>query len=337
MPKNKIKYLDLIRTVAIIAVIVIHVSTSSAYQFNQISSTRWWFTITLDSLSRFAVPAFLMITGLLLLDPNKNDNLPTFFKKRFIKVIIPLILWTIIYSAKTSLGNGRSLLSLLKNSVSRPAEYHLWYLYSLTGLYLVIPFIRLALKNAPKKLIEIYLILWLIGSTLYPLSDKFLHLPISINNQYFTGLIGYLILGFYISRYKIPSFLVYLLSYFGLLTTIIGTYFLTRQNSGILDEFFFDPVAPNIILYSFGIFLFLKNHYFNHRIIRVISRYSLGVYLIHPLIIELLTSGTLGIRLYPSTFTEFIGIPLMSVLVLAISLFMVYIFKKIPILKHLTP
>jgi len=328
MPKDKIKYLDLIRTVAIIAVIIIHVSTPPAYQFNQISSAQWWFAITLDSLSRFAVPAFLMITGLLLLDPDKNDDLPIFFKKRFTRVIIPLILWTIIYSAKTSLENGRSLLSLLKNSVSRPAEYHLWYLYSLTGLYLVIPFIRLALKNAPKKLIEIYLILWFIGSTLYPLSDKFLHLPIAINNQYFTGLIGYLILGFYISRYKIPSFLVYLFSYLGLLTTIVGTYLLTRQNSGVLDEFFFDPVAPNIILFSLGVFLFLKNHYFNHRIIKTISRYSFGIYLLHPLIINLLPSVSSN---------EFIRIPLISLLVLAISLFLSYIFKKIPLLKYLSP
>ncbi|MFA5828323.1 MAG: acyltransferase family protein, partial [Candidatus Shapirobacteria bacterium] len=69
MSKNKIPYLDLIRTAAIIAVIFIHVSTPSAYQFNQISRFDWWLAIILDSLSRFAVPSFLMITGLLLLDP----------------------------------------------------------------------------------------------------------------------------------------------------------------------------------------------------------------------------------------------------------------------------
>jgi len=337
MFKDKIKYLDLARTLAIVAVIIIHVSTSSAYSFTQISPARWWFTIIIDSLSRFAVPTFLMITGLLLLDPKKDDRLSLFFKKRFTKVIIPLLLWTIIYSTKTSLETGQSLLSLLRASVSKPAYYHLWYLYSLTGLYLVIPFLRLAVKNAPKRLIELFLLLWFLGSLVYPLSDKFLHLPISINNQYFTGFIGYLILGFYLNKYKLSPYLIYLFSYFGLLTTIIGTYFLTANNSGRLDEFFFDPTAPNIIFYSVGIFLFLKKHPLDHWILKTISHCSLGIYLLHPLIIDLLISGKLGFRIYPSTFTEFFGIPLMSLLVLVTSLFITLILKKIPILKHLAP
>jgi len=327
MSKDKIKYLDLIRTLAIFFVIVIHVCTNPAYSFNQLPASQWWFTIVLDSLSRFAVPSFLMITGLLLLDPNKNDDLLTFFKKRFTKVFIPLILWTIIYSAKISLETGKSLSSLLISSVSKPVYFHLWYLYSLTGLYLVIPFLRLGLKNIPKKLIEIYLIFWFIGSTIYPLSDKFLRLPVAINNQYFTGFIGYLVLGFYLSLYQIQKRLIYFLSGLGLLTTIFGTYFLTRQNSGTLDEFFFDPVAPNIILYSLGVFLFLKNHYTNNLIIKTISQCSLGIYLIHPLIIEA----------FPLALNEFIRIPLTSLFVLVVSLSLVLIIKKIPLLKHLAP
>ena len=192
---------------------------------------------------------------------------------------------------------------------------------------MIIPFLRLGLKNAPKKLIEIYLILWFIGSTIYPLSDKFLHLPVAINNQYFTGFIGYLVLGFYLSQYQIQKRLIYFLSGLGLLTTIFGTYFLTRQNSGTLDEFFFDPVAPNIILYSLGVFLFLKNHYTDNPILKTISRCSLGIYLIHPLIIEA----------FPLALNEFIRIPLTVLLVFAVSLSLILIIKKTPLLKHLSP
>ncbi|MFA5905816.1 MAG: acyltransferase family protein [Desulfobacula sp.] len=337
MPQNKIPYLDLIRATAIIAVIFIHVSTPSAYQFNQISHFDWWVAIISDSLSRFAVPSFLMITGLLLLDPKKEDSLGSFLNKRFAKVIIPLVLWTVIYSTKTSLETGQPLASLLRSAVSKPAYYHLWYLYSLIGLYLVIPFIRLATNTAPRKLIETYLLLWFIGSVIFPLSDKFLHLPVAINNQYFTGFIGYLVLGFYISKYKISFRLVYPFSLIGLLVTIFGTYFLTRQNLGHLDEFFFDPVAPNIIIYSLGIFLFLKNHPQKNWLIKTISGCSLGIYLIHPLAIELLSSGILGFNFYPSTMGAPIGIPIFSALILIISLSATLILKKIPLLKYLSP
>ncbi len=49
-----------------------------------------------NSMMRMAVPLFFMASGALVLN-SKQENLSIFFKKRLLKVVIPLIAWSLIY------------------------------------------------------------------------------------------------------------------------------------------------------------------------------------------------------------------------------------------------
>lgn len=80
----------------------------------------------------------------------------------------------------------------------------LWFMYTLTGLYLLVPVISPWLKGASKREIELYLFLWMV-TLLYPFIGKVL----KINNSdtgilyYFTGYAGYFLLGYYMNRYQV--------------------------------------------------------------------------------------------------------------------------------------
>jgi surface polysaccharide O-acyltransferase-like enzyme len=89
-------WLDFVRWIATIAVITIHVAAPYLYKYGSIPMLNWNFYNFIDSLTRFAVPFFVMLSGALLL--NRNDSLKDFLFKRFSRVLIPFLFWSIIYS-----------------------------------------------------------------------------------------------------------------------------------------------------------------------------------------------------------------------------------------------
>lgn len=92
--RNRYLWADLVRIVAVFAVVAIHVN-NFGYSWNQISWTDWWAANIYDATIRFAVPILFILSGYLLLDKQEDNRI--FFSKRFGKVVIPLIAWSMIY------------------------------------------------------------------------------------------------------------------------------------------------------------------------------------------------------------------------------------------------
>ena len=65
--KSKIQYLDILRTLATIGVIIIHTSSPVLNMAYGHSMSEWWVGNIFDSASRFAVPLFLLLSGATLL------------------------------------------------------------------------------------------------------------------------------------------------------------------------------------------------------------------------------------------------------------------------------
>lgn len=85
---------DLIRTVAIFLVILLHISIEPIVAPPQLITTAWWAFDFFNSIARPCVPLFVMLTGYLLLQPTKvNEPLKVFFKKRFARIGLPFIFW----------------------------------------------------------------------------------------------------------------------------------------------------------------------------------------------------------------------------------------------------
>ena len=82
MGEGKKEWISNLRVIATLCVILLHVASSVLYKYNQAPNSHWWIGNVYDSLVRFSVPMFLMITGALLL--GKQYSYPTFLLRKVI-------------------------------------------------------------------------------------------------------------------------------------------------------------------------------------------------------------------------------------------------------------
>ena len=94
VPRQRLVYLDLINTVAIVWVVLLHVRFIIP---DNPSSSAWWVENILSGFGGAAVPLFFMATGINLLEFTRRESVGTFYRKRFTKILIPMILWAQIY------------------------------------------------------------------------------------------------------------------------------------------------------------------------------------------------------------------------------------------------
>ncbi len=335
------------------AVVFLHVAAPPMYQFNSITRSWWWIADVVDSSVRWAVPIFLMLSGMLLLDTKRDESVKLFFTKRINKVFIPLLVWSILYSFwKLRYGlifHGEFLYSIpgfIRDFLTGNVYYHLGFFYYLIGLYLITPILRVYVKNASDSSLKYFLILWLIASPLYSLMGKFFNLNIAIQLQFATGFVGYFVLGYFLSiadvDIKWRRFL-YVLAGLGLMIAVFGTYVLTKKKDGVLDVYFYDYLTANIIVISASIFLFFRyakwpkklseNTSFLRRSIARFSNASFGVFLIHPMILDVLDV----LKINASFIHPLVGIPITAILTILISLVLVKLLQRVPVLNRIVP
>lgn len=186
---------DLMRIVACLMIICMHAPMPSEHANPLFLNTSGYFTAP-------GLCLFFIISGALLL-PVKTDTF-TFLKKRLGKVVLPTVSFTFLYLILNAINDQdvnwvRSIFSM---PFSPQGHGVLWFMYTLIGLYLVSPIISRWLDKSSKREEEFYLGLWAI-TMCYPL----LKLLLDINESntgvlyYFSGYIGYFVLGHYLNKY----------------------------------------------------------------------------------------------------------------------------------------
>jgi len=193
--KHRIYNFDIMRVFACVMVICMHSPLPSENANG----------LFLSSLSYFTAPGlclFFVISGALLL-PVKTDT-KTFLTKRLGKVVMPTICFTFLYLILKAVSGEE--VNWLKCICSIPfsAQGHgvLWFMYTLIGLYLVSPIISKWLGNASKREEEFYLGIWIVALC-YPVLSMSLDVNQKDTNAlyYFTGYLGYFIIGHYLNKY----------------------------------------------------------------------------------------------------------------------------------------
>jgi surface polysaccharide O-acyltransferase-like enzyme len=343
--------IDVIRFIAIFMVILLH-SSGFPYRFLNPAVTgmdvvNWLSTTTYAAAGLLGVPLFVMLTGVLLLDPNREEEpLKVFYKKRLDRIGLPFIFWTVIYFAWTFgvLGQPLTLMSMVQGLASG-AYTHLWYLYLLMGLYALTPVLRVLVRHLDRKLYLYLLIIWFAGTTLTPAIHVFLP---QLNYYPYPFIlidwVGYYLLGLYLLQTSMPKLRALLLMLGGLLGTVASSWLLTSILGEQYTGFFHSYVSPTIILASAALFFALISLDFNSLgnrkilggIIQWVSQNTLPIYLIHMIIlVTLVSNGVFGFWVNSITDIVLIDVPIFAVIVFTLSAGIVFVLKKVPGLAKL--
>lgn len=339
---NHIFYFDYLRLFAIIGVILIHVVIPTLYKLKS-DPFEWWVGVSFQSMFLWAVPIFFMISGSLLL--NKEESLSVIYTKRLPKIILPFIFWTVVYIFFDVTHSNHTWQELSIKAISEPIIYHLWFIYTLIGLYVVTPLIRVLTKNLSRNYLEYLIILSFIVSSIFPLIFKIFKISIGIPVPFAEGYILYFLLGYYLVTYpqkELYKLFFYLLGLTSFLIIIFGTYFLT-VSAGKYDNFFHKPLSFPVVFSSIFLFLFFKerinfNYQRLHKITNRIdiSRVCFGIYFSHVAIMGVLASGKFGIKISIDSFNPLISIPLTTFFIFCICFIFFIILellKKVPMIR----
>ena len=217
-------WIDWMRVAACFMVILVH-STEPFYLggdgsliLNQADA--FWSSF-FDSFVRACVPLFVVASSYLQFPLHYSAG--EFFRRRTVRVLIPFVVWLLVYAFVWGepASNLKSLLLNFNYSAG-----HLWFVYMLIGVYLLMPLLSPWAEKVGKKELQVYLGIWLF-TTFIPLirdwvsSDPlaFAYGPTGIPRQalyplwgeaswngyglfyYMSGFIGYLLLGLYFRKF----------------------------------------------------------------------------------------------------------------------------------------
>ena len=145
MKKERVLYPDAIRTLSCIFVIIIHVSGSNAWYTLNVEENAWAVLMVYNAFVRSAVPLFVMISGIFLLEPSKNVG-GKYLGRKIIHLLKIYIVWSIFYGIVYSIENlqifqSQNVLNILQSIGTYIVEskYHLWFIPMLIGIYFLVP------------------------------------------------------------------------------------------------------------------------------------------------------------------------------------------------------
>lgn len=275
--------ISLLKIFAALLVITLHCDaiywTSNFKDFN----LTFIVTVIISVLTRVCVPLFVIVSGRYLLSNWRDKTAKDFYKTKLPRILIPLVVWNIIYLLfRLVTEQGFTLKKGLIETIKSGSYYHLWYLYLILMLYILTPLINKLIKNlSPKSLMVLTISLILLGSVAEFIRTltRFINLPI----YYPVEFIGYYLAGYALKDYKVKFNKNYLiLSYIvaGILGGLISLIFASK---GAIPLFiwFHMSVNPVTILGSISLYLYASNTLIENSKIASLSKYNLGVYVIH--------------------------------------------------------
>ncbi len=333
---------DLLRVTACFLVVMLHTAAAKFYTFDQ----HWWASNFYDSLSRCSVPVFFMISGALLL--TKQDNIFLFYKKRVVRILPPLIAWSLIYMWWNSY-HGVSyggVWNWIKAICKGPVFFHLWYLYCIVGVYLFVPFLRKIYSKSDKNEKIIFLLTCFFCSSLPSLSILFdikADIVTVYRLQYFSGYIGYLFAGVFLCEYskeygmnshQVINIIGYFLS---TLSIMFFTWLFSKMN-GSPVEYFYQYLSVFVILSSLFFYntfykIGLSLNSFCGRILHSLSQLTLGIYCLHILALDRLQ---VYLSISPHMGSAWWAIPVTAVSAFCLSALIIAGVRQIKIVRFIT-
>jgi len=223
--KDRKYYIDYLRIIASMAVVLLHTATTS-WGYIPVKDSNWLAFNFYNAISRWGVPIFFMISGALFL--SKNIPIKNIFIKYVKRLFIVFYSWSFVYAIYILLSDN-NLKRVLSTFVF--GEFHEWYLLTAIGLYIITPLLKEFTKD--KKTTEYFLLVIFIFSFVINTTNDLLTdfgLPYAESFVFDFSItkipcyLGYYVLGYYLDKYDLKkNNAIYFAGLCGLLITVLGS------------------------------------------------------------------------------------------------------------------
>ena len=356
--KSKKVYIEFLRVLAIFFVIFNHTGTDGFFLFSLYpdNSIRFWLYLFVTVFCKFAVPMFFAISGALLL--SKKESIGFICKKRVLKMLAVLVLFSFIYYVRKVQTNANAVFSLsmfFRHLYHASTSSHLWYLYAYISFLLSLPLLRPFVQNLKKEHFY-YLFFWgLFFLAILPILEYLLWQgAFTLYSQsqltwLTTNYILYPCLGYFLEhkidilkakKLILPLWIINILTIFA---SCFMTYYKARItgvcNSSSSQTFLSSFVLINVATLYITVKYLFATHALPQRITRVVcsaGTATFGIYLLHIMLMNLPFVQNLGSLLRDTLHVNFmLSAFIVCLVALIISWIVTLILKKIPVLKQL--
>ena len=326
MTGSRIAAVDYAKTLAIVCVVMIHVS-SELLLGRQIGSAAWLEGLFWSSLARGAVPLFLMCSGVLFLDRSGGLSVRRIWKRNIPHILLALLVWAAVYKLVPRFLHEKltaeALRTILLELLCGQHEGHLYFLHIMLLVYAALPVTYTFAANADEKTERYALAFWIVSGVLLPtakglgllhaFSGIFLQWPLTLA----WAAIGCTWLGhFLMNRDPLPVHLAAAMLLAGFLICFAGTW-LRSVRAGKLSAQLLEGLSPGPCLIAAGVFSLCmrvgkKGYGKLARMAKALSGGSFCVYLAHLLVLRVLAH----VGFSTSCFRPAVSVPFLTLLCL---------------------
>ncbi len=317
--ENRVLFADYIRVVACFLVMLVHASENfygadSSGLAGNVSclaneANRFWVSFYDGGLGRISVPLFMMVSAFLLVPMKPGMSMAEFYKKRLLRILPPMIFFMLLYTFLPLLWGGMTWEQSMADLKLLPWNFpsmagHLWFMYPLISIYLIIPVVSPWIEKAKAGEERLFLGIFFLSCFL-PWIHRFVYAEVwgecfwngFSMLWYCSGYLGFLVMAHYIrvhlnwSREKKLAI--------GSLCLVGGAAFTAwsfwwKGVPGVnietpMLEWAWEFCTPNVAVATFGAFVLFslikpvskENMGWGTRMVISISKLSFGMYLMH--------------------------------------------------------
>ena len=330
---KRIEFIDWIRVVACLMVMLVHASENfygadSSGLAGNVSmlaneANRFWVSFYDGFVSRAAVPLFMIVSAFLLVPMKPGQTMTSFYKHRFGRILPPFVFFLLLYTFLPLLWGGMTWEQSLADLKLLPFNFpsmagHLWFMYPLISLYIIIPVVSPWLEKVSAKDERIFLGFFIFTTFIpwFRLITPELWGECFWNNfgafWYCSGYLGYLVLAHYI-RFHLDWDRRKRLTV-GLLCFLVGGAFTAwsfwlKGTPGVLIptpeiEWSWPFCTPNVLMQTFGLFLMFScigmgkdaaaGAAGKESFISRLARLTFGMYLVHMFFLAPIATWIIG-------------------------------------------
>lgn len=339
---------DILRIIAAFSVVVLHVSGQFIMAY-PVGSTQFCISNFINSVSRFGVPIFVMISGAIFLSEEKTVTIPRIWSKNILRLLIVFLIWSFGYYVFQSLYLwhydfwNQGLLRTFTGCIY--ASEHFWFLFMIMGLYALVPILRTWVHHATTRELyyftTLFVVFQILRSTCTILLDKSLIYKLSdmMTIVELSGYLGYFVLGYLLTKRPVSTkfkLAIYCLVPVGIIANYSVSHYLSNR-SGAYTPGIYDCFGIFTFIHIMALFLFVTdlvpNGISNKRVSSCLNRLALdtlGIYMMHVALLEyFVEENILFGQLHPLP-----GILLLSFICFFISGIVSAILRRIPFLGH---